>query len=116
MKAPYYKGLYFILFFYPKKVKLKNVNAINIVSYITTRRLMVKLSINSLMSTTIDDLKKLIVNYVHVFKKQQSTKWSPCCVPGAGTGARGLLACAPPKAGELCWRRLATLLSGFPQT
>lgn len=37
-------------------------------------------------------------------------------VPGAGTGARGLLACAPPIAGELCWRRLAALLSGFPQT
>lgn len=37
-------------------------------------------------------------------------------VPGAGTGARGLLACDPPKAGELCWRRLAALLGGFPQT
>lgn len=39
-----------------------------------------------------------------------------CSVPGAGTGARGLLACAPPKVGELCWRRLAALLSGFSQT
>ena len=37
-------------------------------------------------------------------------------VPGAGAGARGLLACAPPKAGELCWGRLAALLIGLPQT
>lgn len=37
-------------------------------------------------------------------------------LPGAGTGARGLLACAPPKAGELCWRRLAALLRRFSQT
>lgn len=57
--------------------------------------------------------------------------WEPCfrgfspttlihactpALPGAGTGARGLLACAPPKAGELCWRRLAALLSGLSQT